>query len=231
MGAWLARHRRSIGILLLVYAILGFGLVAASVAGAVGFARNADEITATFSHQRDVITRAVENGRSSILSAADAMGSVQGALQKPVPVIDQTATLVGQASDAATSLADRLASISLGPIQPLAGAADQFRKLADTGRQTASALQTVSGSLQNMDTRLPELEANLRKMATSMTEINQELANLPLGPGLESQLRLIGLLLAVAAGWFLVQSLLALLFGVALLREREASPGASAGPA
>jgi prefoldin subunit 5 len=230
MQAWLGRHRQSIGSLLVVYAILGFGLVVVSVAGAVGFARNADDITATVERQRDVLTRAVDNGRSSILSAADTMDSVQGALQQPGPVIDRTVTLINQASDASSSLADRLASISLGPIQPLAGAADEFRKLTDTGRATASALQAAAQSLQGMNTRLPALEANLRKMADSMTEINQEIAKLPLGPGLESQLRLVGLLLAVAAGWFLVQALLALLFGVALLRERDADSAAPARP-
>jgi hypothetical protein len=228
MQAWLARHRRAIGILLVVYAIFGFGLVVACAAGAVGFARNADDITVAVARQRDVISRAVENGRSSIVTAADMLESVQGTLQQTGPVVDNTVTLVNQATDATSGLADGLGAVALGPFQPLAGVADQFRKLVDTGRLTATALQSASQSLQSVSTGLPALEANLRKMAASMADINQELANLPLGPGLENQLRLVAVLLAVAAGWFLAQALLALLFGVALLRERDAAAPASA---
>ena len=231
MGAWLERNRRLIGVLLCVYGVLGFGLVAASGLTAAGFARNADDITNALVRQRDAISLAIDRGSAAIESGADTINALGGTLSGSTSILTRASQLLDEAALAGSALADGLAGLSVIGFQPLAGVADRFRTLSTTAVATSEDLKAATDSLSTTAAKLPQLSTNLHQTAAAMGGINEELAALPIGPRLEDQLRMVALMLAVAAGWFLVQALLALAFGVALLRDGGRRRGEASGAA
>ena len=151
---------------------------------------------------------------ASIGNAAMAMGGVQTSLDQVVQVTDNASRTALSASTSTRQLAEAM-NFQMFGAQPFAELLPGFTSTADNLQQLGSSLASTSQALRQNSAQAGSMQ---RDLMTTQQQLDQ------LASAFDTQVAGVGmpLLLLVVGTWLmlLLQSLLALLAGVALLRVR-----------
>lgn len=198
--------RRTIGWLLVAYAIVGLALIGLGAFIGLDLASRVERLAGDADATIASAARATE-------AAADAFANVDASLSEAQASSDAAAALAREASGTLDELALAM-EISIFGTRPLAPLAGEFGASADQASDLAETLDAVGRSLA--DTR-----ADASRIAPELTALSEELVALGSGgtdPSIAPPLRLFVVLLLA---WMLVQAVVSLVAGIGLIRARS----------
>jgi hypothetical protein len=164
-----------LGWILLLYAILGAGLVVASVAIGGPIVARVDRLATSASGSMDAAARAAD-------AAADAFTGFDTSLAEARRSTEEAATLSRDTSDTLQSLSDAM-SLSVLGTQPLLPLADDFATSAEQLRHMGDNLKGIGVALTTNQDQIADVGAELRLLADQLAGLRGGVAAEQAGSG------------------------------------------------
>jgi hypothetical protein len=159
---------RMLGWLLLLYAILGAGLVVASVAIGGPIVVRVDRLATSASGSIDTAARAAD-------AAADAFTGFDTSLAEARRSTDEAAALSRDTSGTLQSLSEAMSLSVLGS-QPLLPLADDFATSADQLRRMGDNLEGIGTALTTNQDQIAAVGGELRLLADQLADLRSGMA-------------------------------------------------------
>jgi hypothetical protein len=160
---------RMLGWLLLLYAMIGAGLVLASVVVGGPMVARLDRLATSASGSMDAAARAAD-------AAADAFTGFDASLIEARRSTEEAAMLSRDASGTMRSLSDAM-SISVLGSQPLLSLADDFATSADQLRRMGDNLEGIGTALTTNQAQVAEVGMELRLFADQLGDLRGGVAD------------------------------------------------------
>ncbi len=195
--------RRTTGLLLIAYAIVGFALVVLGAVIGLELANRVERLSGT-------ADAALSSAASATAAAAESFTAVDASLADAEASADAAAALAREAAGSLRSLALAMDVTILGS-QPLQNLAAGFTANAEQAEGLATTLDAVGSSLGDTRTEMASIGPELEALSDDLRALGVEPEASGTGPGL----RLFVLLLLV---WLVMQAAGSLVAGLVLLR-------------
>jgi hypothetical protein len=237
MAASLARHRRLLGAILIVYGLVGvlIGLTAtwAAVTTATRIEPAAERIDAT----RDSVVASLDAASVALDRAATAATTAQAGLEAAASATGRAAGLLRELATGASGLAEATGSVSILGQTPFAGLAQPLTQLAAAAGDLAQDVEPLGTSLSSLAGQSPVVADGLAVLGERLDDVARQLEGLGLDDALVSSTRILAAAAALLFAWLAMIAVAALAAGVWLLRWKEsparkspAGAGASTAP-
>jgi hypothetical protein len=167
---------RMLGWLLLLYAMLGAGLVIASLAIGGPLVARVDRLATSASGSMDAAARAAD-------AAADSFTGFDASLAEARRSTEEAAALSRDTSGTLQSLSEAMSLSVLGN-QPLLPLADDFATSADQLREMGDNLEGIGAALTTNQDQIADVGAELRILADQLASLRGGVAAERAGAGL-----------------------------------------------
>ena len=211
---------RRMGLLLIVYGIVGLALVVGGAFLVVGSVRNLDSLTSVLETERTVLVESLAATSTFLGDAEDGTVHVGTSLSTSVDAARRTATLTRSLATTMTQLSNA-STISILGNQPFASLTGGFATVGQQASSLGAALDQTADSLAQNSSDLSTIHTDLAAVRSQVDSLRGELSTaIDLG-AIETALDTSRVVLLGLVGWLALQAVGAIAIGILLVRRRH----------
>ena len=211
-------RRRLLGVGLTAYGLLGLTAASLVVIATLAVGPELESAFERVDQQREAIVATLESSASALERTADLADQTAGALASSGEIASEAANVSRRLADTLSRLASTFGSFQVLGNQPFAPLASDATQLAAQLRGIATDLDALGIRLASISRGIPALADDLATTGENLVVLAADLEELAVAESSTTVLRWLAIGLVLLVAWLVVPALIALGFGISLLR-------------
>jgi hypothetical protein len=219
-----AGRRRLLGVGLTAYGLLGLAAALLVVVAMVGIGPELEAAFQRIDGQRDRIVLTLESSASALERTAGLAEEAAGAVARSGEISSEAANVSRRLADTLSRLSATFGSFSVLGNEPFAPLAADASQLAAQLRGIATDLDAIGIRLGSISRGIPALADDLAATSEQLVALADDLEQLEVVVAATWALRWLAIGLVLLVAWLVIPALMALGFGLRLLRRPSPTP-------
>jgi hypothetical protein len=217
-------RRRLLGVGLTAYGLLGLAAALLVVVAVLAIGPELESTLQRIDGQRERIVVTLESSASALERTADLAEDAAGAVASSGEIASEAANVSRRLADTLSRLSSTFGSFQVLGNQPFAPLASDASQLAAQLRGIATDLDALGIRLGSISRGIPALADDLATTGEQLVALAGDLEQLAVMDSATTALRWLAIGLVLLVAWLVIPALIALGFGIHLLRRPGPAP-------